>query len=387
MRNRKNSRKLHRQADCILGILFLVCFSLLTIINILKKDQSISEEENRALAEKPTITADSLLNGIYMEQYEDYVSDQFAGRNFWRRLYLAWKKAGGSRKENGVFLGKDGQLMEDITAADKEALQKTIDSINAFALRHSDIRTYMLLIPDSAAILTSQLPPHASIINQPEQFSLIKNKMEPAIVWIDAVSALQKHKTEKIYYKTDHHWTSLGAYYSFINAAKSLGIDGDFTQAYDIYPITENFNGVLSSTSGFCQDEQETIYVYLPKENSVSVVAHYVEEQNKRTSLYDTSKLKTKDQYALFLGGNFPLIDIKTSAAEDRKLLLVKDSFANSFIPFLVPFYQEIVVVDPRYYAGTLEEVMNLYEITDMLYLYSGNTFLSDHNISGVLEN
>ena len=108
MRNRKNSRKLHRQADCILGILFLVCFSLLTIVNLLKKDQSISEEENRILAEKPKITADSLLNGIYMERYEEYVSDQFAGRNLGRRLYLSWKKAGGSRKENGVFLGEDG---------------------------------------------------------------------------------------------------------------------------------------------------------------------------------------------------------------------------------------------------------------------------------------
>ena len=110
-----------------------------------------------------------------------------------------------------------------------------------------------------------------------------------------------------------------------------------------------------------------------------------MEEQKRRTSLYDSSKLKTKDKYGVFLGGNASLIDIKTTAVSDKTLLLLKDSFANSFVPFLAPYYKEIVMVDPRYYAGTMSEILETYPITDALFLYSGNTFFQDNNLQGFL--
>ena len=386
MIERQRKQRIRRQADNILAMLFLICVGFFIVANILTEDKTVSEEENRTLAGRPAISVSRVLNGTYMERYENYVSDQFVGRNMWRNLYISLREIGGSREENGVILGEGGQLMEAIAVPNEEALNKNIKSINEFALHHTNIQTYMLFVPDSAAILGDLLPPNFMVENQFELLNSVQDNMADSITWIDAVSVLQSHAKEKIYYKTDHHWTSLGACYVFLNAAERMGIKGDFTDAYDIYPITADFNGVLSSTSGFCQDEREEIEVYIPKENSVSVVVNYVEDQQKHTSLYDTSKLDTKDKYAVFLGGNFSLVDIKTSSLHEKKLLLVKDSFANSFIPFLVPFYQEIIVVDPRYYAGTMEEIVETYAVTDALFLYGGNTFFKDNNISGVLE-
>ena len=106
----------------------------------------------------------------------------------------------------------------------------------------------------------------------------------------------------------------------------------------------------------------------------------------KTTTLYDRDKLKTRDKYAVFLGGNTSLIDIKTMSAGQKHLLVLKDSYANCFVPFLTPYFREIVMVDPRYYSGNIEDVMETYQITDVLILYSGNTFFRDNNINGVLE-
>ena len=115
-----------------------------------------------------------------------------------------------------------------------------------------------------------------------------------------------------------------------------------------------------------------------------------VQNKNKKTktaTLYDTSKLKGKDKYALFLGGNYPILDIKTTADSTDRLLIIKDSYANSLIPFLIPYYREIVVVDPRYYYDDIEKVMKKDNITSVLFLYNGNTFVKDNSISGVLQN
>ena len=121
--------------------------------------------------------------------------------------------------------------------------------------------------------------------------------------------------------------------------------------------------------------------------NATEAVVNNVNEKKKTATLYDTSKLKGKDKYALFLGGNYPILDIKTTADSTDRLLIIKDSYANSLIPFLIPYYREIVVVDPRYYYDDIENVMKKDNITSVLFLYNGNTFVKDNSISGVLQN
>ena len=242
----------------------------------------------------------------------------------------------------------------------------------------------MMLVPDAASILSESLPAFATVEDQSQMFSMVEHGLGDSVSWVDEYSALNKHKTEKLYYKTDHHWTTQAAFYVFQEAAAGLGIEGDVSDDYVSYTVTDSFNGVLASKSGAGLDEKERIDIYVPTEGDDDVIVNYVDEAKKRTSLYDSSKLETRDKYGVFFGGNTSVMDIRTMSTSSQRLLVVKDSFADCFIPFLTPYYREIVVVDPRYYSGTLEDIMATYRITDALILYSGNTFMTDNNISGV---
>ena len=381
MDNRKKSK---RRMERLIGKIFILCLFGVMLVNIIIPDREMSEEENRMLASKPKLTFSTLVNGDFMEQYEEYLSDQFAGRDLWHRMKVALDRFGGSRMENGIYIGKDRQLLQDIQVPDQEHLSENLDAIKEFTETYQDIPVTMILVPDAACILNDRLPWLASVEDQNQMISMVEQSLGDSVTWVDAASALNKHKREKIYYLTDHHWTSLGAFYTFQEAATALGIEEDVSDKFLSYTVSDSFNGVLASESGAGLGTEENIDIYVPREGDNDVIVNYVNESKRTTSLYDSSKLETKDQYGVFLGGNTSLIDIRTVSTSQKRLLVVKDSFANSFIPFLAPYYREIVVVDPRYYSGTIEDIMSSYRITDALFLYSGNSFFTDNSISGV---
>ena len=105
----------------------------------------------------------------------------------------------------------------------------------------------------------------------------------------------------------------------------------------------------------------------------------------RRTSIYDSSKLKEKDQYQVFMDGNHPVADIRTNAGTGRTLLLFKDSYANSFVQFLLPYYDRILMIDPRYYYDSISSTMSQNKITDVLILYSANTLFTDTSLADCL--
>ena len=385
-RTRKGKNNKGFPSESILAVGFGVCILGLAAVNLFWSDHEMSEQENRMLTSKPKLSVSGVLSGDYMEKYESYLADQFAGRDFLRNIKVTLGRFGGNKDENGVLLGKQGQLLEEIEVPDQTTLKANLTVIRQFAEENDEIPTYMMLVPDAAAVLDDTLPSLAIVSDQSRMIAQVKRELGDSVTWIDAESVLNKHAGEKIYYKTDPHWTSLGAFYVFQAAAETLKLDGEAGSNFVSYPISKTFNGTLASASGFRLNEREVIDMYVPKEEDAGLVVNYVEEQEKTASLYDSSKLKTRDQYGVFLGGNTSLIDIKTVSESQRRLLLVKDSFANSFVPFLTPYFREIVVVDPRYYSGTIEDLMNEYRITDTMFLYSGNSFFKDNNISGVLD-
>ena len=368
----------------LVGIIFILTLFLFLIINVIVPDREKSVQENRMLATKPKFRLSSLISGDYDEKFEAYMDDQFVGRDMWRKLKVAVDRIGGSRLENGVYIGTNGQLLEQIEVADENHLAANIKAIKSFSESQSKIPVRMMLVPDAANVLNHSLPALAKPEDQTQMFSMVRKDLGDSVEWIDVSTELNKHKTEKIYYKTDHHWTTLGAFYAFQAAAPSLGIDGDLSGKYVSYTVSDSFNGMLASKSGVNFGEKEQIDIYVPTEEDTDLIVDYVDEGKRSTSLYDSSKLKEKGQYTVFLGGNSSLLDIRTVSTSTKRLLLVKDSFANSFIPFLTPYYREIVVVDPRYYSGTINDLMDSYRISEVLFLYSGNTFFKDNNISGV---
>ena len=368
----------------LVGIIFILTLFLFLIINVIVPDREKSVQENRMLATKPKFRLSSLISGDYDEKFEAYMDDQFVGRDMWRKLKVTVDRIGGSRLEIGVYIGTNGQLLEQIEVADENHLAANIKAIKSFSESQSKIPVRMMLVPDAANVLNHSLPALAKPEDQTQMFSMVRKDLGDSVEWIDVSTELNKHKTEKIYYKTDHHWTTLGAFYAFQAAAPSLGIDGDLSGKYVSYTVSDSFNGMLASKSGVNLGEKEQIDIYVPTEEDTDLIVDYVDEGKRSTSLYDSSKLKEKDQYTVFLGGNSSLLDIRTVSTSTKRLLLVKDSFANSFIPFLTPYYREIVVVDPRYYSGTINDLMDSYRISEVLFLYSGNTFFKDNNISGV---
>ena len=368
----------------LVGIIFILILFLFLIINIIVPNKEKSVQENRMLATKPKFRLSSLISGDYDEKFEAYMDDQFVGRDMWRKLKVTVDRIGGSRLENGVYIGRNGQLLEQIEVADENHLAANIKAIKSFSESQKKIPVRMMLVPDAANVLNHSLPSLAKPEDQTQMFSMVRKDLGDSVEWIDVSTELNKHKTEKIYYKTDHHWTTLGAFYAFQAAAPSLGIEGDLSGKYVSYAVSDSFNGMLASKSGVNLGEKEQIDIYVPTEEDTDLIVDYVDEGKRSTSLYDSSKLKEKDQYTVFLGGNSSLLDIRTVSTSTKRLLLVKDSFANSFIPFLTPYYREIVVVDPRYYSGTINDLMDSYRISEVLFLYSGNTFFKDNNISGV---
>lgn len=374
-------RKVQEQ---LVGIIFILILFLFLIINIIVPNKEKSVQENRMLATKPKFRLSSLISGDYDEKFEAYMDDQFVGRDMWRKLKVTVDRICGSRLENGVYIGRNGQLLEQIEVADENHLAANIKAIKSFSESQKKIPVRMMLVPDAANVLNHSLPALAKPEDQTQMFSMVRKDLGDSVEWIDVSTELNKHKTEKIYYKTDHHWTTLGAFYAFQAAAPSLGIEGDLSGKYVSHAVSNSFNGMLASKSGVNLGEKEQIDIYVPTEEDTDLIVDYVDEGKRSTSLYDSSKLKEKDQYTVFLGGNSSLLDIRTVSTSTKRLLLVKDSFANSFIPFLTSYYREIVVVDPRYYSGTINDLMDSYRISEVLFLYSGNTFFKDNNISGV---
>ncbi len=386
--HRKDRRKKRNRnvwmAKMFLGVLLVIC-----LLNLVWPDAEFSETENRMLAQKPSLTLSGIESGRFMEQYESYQSDQMVGRNLWVQLKTRMDLLLGKRESNQIFKGKDSYLLEDIKTPDQKHLDQNLQAICEFEEAYPDIPMYMMLVPNAANVLSNKLPAFAVTRDQDADFQSIQKALEGHLTWVDAGDAMKDHKSEQIYYHTDHHWTTLGAYYGYQALAKTMELDTSKAPELTPYAVSNSFNGTLSSTSGYETGYREPIYVYFPKEeeDSLEVVVNYVEEQKKTATLYDSSKLDGKDQYALFLGGNHGLVSIRTTADSTKRLLLLKDSYANCLIPFLIPYYREILVVDPRYYYGDITSLMEENRISSVLFLYNGNTFVEDNSIRGVLKN
>ena len=385
--SKKAKRKLHRRK--LAALLFLMMLGIICLLNLVSGDKEYSEKENRMLQQRPQFTLAGIESGRLMEQYESYLSDQFVGRNFWVSLKTRIDLLAGKRESNGVFKGKNHYLLEDIASPDQEQMAQNIEAIESFENKYQDIPMYMMLVPNAANIESGKLPGFAVTEDQNQIFQNIQKELGDYIIWVDVAKTLKKHKSEDIYYRTDHHWTTLGAFYAFQELASSMKLDTSKVSEWKSYAVTSEFNGTLSATSGYETGYEEPIYIYAPEniEDAPEVVVNYVNEKKKTATLYDSSKLEEKDKYAMFLGGNYPMIDIRTTADTTDRLLLIKDSYANCLVPFLVPYYREIIIIDPRYYYGDITEVMESNKITSVLFLYNGNTFVEDNSINGVLEN
>lgn len=365
-----------------LALLLLAVLLIFNLANLFAKDREYSSQENRKLAQKPALSWSSLTDGTYFADMESYLADQFVWRDFWISLQLKFAKLMGQSVSNGVILGEDGYLMEQPAAPKEDALARNLDAIDSFAAEHPSVSMYMAVVPNAASILKDKLPKNIPLRDQQADLQSIQKTLHH-VDFLDVTDTFLTHADEALFYRTDHHWTSLGAYYAFQTMAPQLGITQTVSD-YDIYPVTTTFEGTLASRSGQ-HSERDRIDVYVPH-STVQYYVSYEDTAQTSASLYDSACLEQKDKYTVFFGGNHPRVDVVTTANTGRNLLIFKDSYANCFVQFLTPYYDHIILIDARYYYGNAEKLLNQQKITDVLYLYNANTFLEDASLADVLS-
>lgn len=371
---------------CIGSIAALLVLTL-AVGSILLPDKKFSEKENRNLAQRPAFSVTALKSGEYTSDMNTYIADQFPLRNLWIRLRAVCETAIGHYYINGVYRGDNGFLFEDITVQDGEELAARLAEVNKFAETVNTIPSYMMIVPNAASVMRDSLQENTPLADQDSYLDEYYGGLSTKIHKIDVRETFKQKYGEgmQLYYRTDHHWTTDGAYEAFKCAAEQLGLDAAAVE-FKKYTVTDDFSGTLESKSGF-DTADDTINVYIPQgEKDVTYIVENVSSSEKSASLYVPEKLDSADKYAVFLGGNYPLLHITSMAGTDRKLLIFKDSYANSFVQFLIPYYSEIFMVDPRYYTDDIYSLINENGIDQILFLYNANTFADDSSIEDILQ-
>ena len=367
------------------GLLLLLFVGAMAAANFLTPDRSFSDSENRVLEQQPRFSRHSLLSGTFTSDYEAYTSDQFAFRDAWVGAETDADRALGKKDSNGVYLGKDGYLIEQYTSPSDADLADRVRAIQTFDQATPGLRKYVMLAPTAAALLTDKLPANAPVGDERADLSRLRRLLPQDIRFVDAYSALNDKREQALFYKTDHHWTTKGAYYAYRELCRQMGIVPQDEDSFDNRQVTDEFYGSLYSKSGFRHLQPDRIDLYLPKKSD-KITVSYVDEGRVSNSLYEPGNLSKKDKYAVFLNGNHALVRIETEGPADQKLLVVKDSYANSLIPFLTKHFGEIDVVDLRYDDESLQQLVQERQIHNMLILYNVNTFFEDPSILNIAE-
>ena len=364
-----------------LGYLLAGTVAACLLLSVLLKDRDFSESENRKLAQFPSVSLSALADGSWFAGLGDYMADQFPGRDSWISLNLAFNRLLGQKEANGVYLCDDDYLMQVPSDPNEEALGRNLKAVNAFASAHANVNMVMCVVPNAVTVLADKLPANAPVRDQKEDLMGIERSLI-GVEFLDVTQALAEHAGEDLFYRTDHHWTSLGAAYAFRTIAPGLGIQPPEMDAYTVYTLSTTFEGTLSSKSG-SHSATDTVQIFVPD----TEVEYYVTYPGESPicSMYKREALEQKDHYTLFFGGNYSRVDITTTADTGRNLLVFKDSYANCMMQFLYPHFDHITMIDPRYYYDNVEMVLNSQAITDVLYLYNADTFLSDTSLADVL--
>lgn len=361
---------------------FLSVCIVLGLYTLIRPAREFSVRENRKLASFPKFSFSALADGSFTKDLSTYFNDQFAGRDMWTGLNLKFKKAMGQKQNGGVYLGKKGQLYLKPEEPNKEAVAKNLKAMHAFQDNFKKVKSYVCIVPNAVTVQNENLPKGAPVPDQAAFLKEIAAKTGKQ-TFVDVSDALKEKSGEYIFYRTDHHWTSLGAKTAFEVLSREMKLK-KVIKEYDVVSVAEDFKGTLASKSGE-NGSKDTVQVYLPKTKVVYTV-EYAATREKTATIYKTDALQNSDKYTVFFGGNHPRIDINTSAQTGRNLLVFKDSYFNALAQFMWPYFDSITIIDPRYYYEYAGNIIKQENITDILYLYNADTFGTDTSLYAVLE-
>ena len=331
--------------------LFCAFIGVFMAANAIAPDREFSPIENRVLQQMPTASVKTVRDGSFMRQFETYLTDQFYGRDTWTAAKAVSERMLGKKENNGVYFCSGDTLIARFDEPDPQQLSANLGYVEQFA-QSTDVPVYFSLIPGAVRVWADKLPAGAPNADQGAILTQAQASV-PSAQWYDTDSVMMAHKGEDIYYRTDHHWTSLGAYYGYTALADALGFEPVPLDSYTKTVRSQDFYGTIYSSSGVRWVAPDTIETYVP-DDGITVTSYTddnkgnpVEEQR---ALYDTSFLQVKDKYSMFLGGNQSLAVVRTPNTDKPKIAIIRDSYADSLVPFLTPHFSEIHLSDLRYY-------------------------------------
>lgn len=363
-----------------ISILVLTIILFITIIDISNKDKNFSNFENRSLAQRPVFYFDDFLKGRFSKDYERYINDQFVFRDTWIDLKSRSEYLLGKIENNNIIYGKDNFLFEKYEKVDEENLAKNIDSVLGFIKKIPNNNVNFMIIPSSYTIYKDYLPYGINLVDQEFYINNIYNYLSNYnnTKTISLIDIFKENNDKYIYYKTDHHWTSFGSYLAYSEFVKNNNLSLVDINNLNKHEVN-NFYGTYFSKSKNFNAESDLITYYDVPNLSVSIDGIPVDNIN------DNSKWSSSDKYSAFLRGNNGLTIIQNNdISNNNKILVLKDSFGNSFIQYLVNNYKEVYVVDLRGFIGSFNEFFKSNNFDDVLIMYNFINLADDVNISKI---
>lgn len=337
----------------IITSFFCLLLALSALAGLIMPDRYYSEREKRTLTQKPQFTMAAFLSGRFGDELEDYLTDQVPLRDGWVTMKTYLELAVGKRESGGVYLCKDRYLMDKLTSYSKKQLAANAAALADLQkkLAAEGIAMKTILVPMAAQVLTDKLPAYAPVA---DYAAILQVLTDAGVDTVDVFSALAAHSGESIYYRTDHRWTSLGAYYAYCAWRGIEPAAGEWTQEV----LCDDFYGTTWNK------------VPLPSVPAEEITAWY-KHASRRVS-YNNGQYETDSIYERkYLDGS----------DQSGKLLLIKDSYGNTFAQFPVEDYAEVHVLDLRFFQGDVVEYAKENGITDTLVLYGTQNFVKDTNL------
>ena len=365
-----------KKFSVFLTVLFCSFIGGVTVLSLLLPDAEFSPLENRYLQKPPKLSAETLRDGRFMEDAGDYVSDHIVGRDFWVAAKAWSERLSGKKEIDGVYLASGEALINRVDDPDPVRLEKDMAYLDAL-VGNVSVPVYVGLIPSAAAIWADRLPAGAPTADEKAVIDgLYFSTGANTIGLYDTLSA---HSGEDLYYRTDHHWTSLGAFYGANAVFEAMGLEPLELSDYRPVTVTSEFYGTSFSASGVRWLPPDSIEVYVPGEGIR--VTSWFRGAPEEGSLYVDGYLDVKDKYSYFLGGRQPLCVVEKEGSGGPRVLLVRDSYADSLTPFLTERCSEVHLIDLRDNLRSVKGYVEENNIDAVIVLYSYPNFAADGNL------
>ena len=372
-----------KAADRILLISMSAIILIFGLLIFILPHKTFSEDENRSLATFPEFSFKSLLDGSFTANIGTFYADQFPARRAFVQLKGITELAQLKMQNNSVIPGKDGTLVKRQEYTDYSNVHANMQAIADLrtALAEDSIPVTVAIAPRSVDVLAHTLHPLYGDSRSSVIWDVLAEYENDATALRDKMTELSK-QGEYVWYRTDHHWTTLGAYTAYTMLGEKLGYTPISNNKFTVTTVSEQFYGTTYSSSGLYSTAPDTMQYYR-FEGDESYVVENVLTGEILNGFYATDYLDTKDKYSSFTGENKAHVRIYDTAATTEKptLIVVKDSFANSVCPFLAIHF-DLEVIDLRSYVGSVASLARDKNAVGVLILTGADNLAISDNLT-----